>query len=404
MDKMIALCYTVAMKNERYGFLGKDAPPNPFMQTAVKIEEADVSKVDRSWNQFVAFFPYYRLYYILSGHARMFLQNGEIDLHPGNIYFIPAFSVVDAKCEASLEHIWFHFRLDLTTANYLTVLKPRYAAPEQKGDEEIFRTIVSTFNSPAHDSPAATLKTDGLCRYLMSRFLDSSEHAENLSEAARFIPVLQYIDEHIARPISNAELAGLLYLSTTYFANLFTKQFGMPPRQYVLNKRMSAAAAMLLERDMTVKEIAFALGFENESYFNRLFRKFTGMPPNAYRKLNVPPAKRHAQKTHFFINKPRPEHTKKRDRKCRVFLMHFGAVFVFQPHQIIGSHFEIDGYFFEHLQRRLVSPRFPKADHAFTDAQRFRQSNLPDAPIFSQLLKYILKLHVLIIYKCKNFC
>lgn len=279
------------MKNERCGFMGKDI--NPFAQTTIKIEEANISKVGKSWNQFVTFFPYYRLYYILDGHARMVLQNGELDLRPGKIYFIPAFSVMDAKCEESLEHIWFHFRLDLTTANYLTILKPSYTAPELPNDEDIFREIVTTFTQPEHDSPASRLKADGLCRYLLSRFLYSSEHAENLRDAARFIPVLQYIDDHIAQPISNAELAAIMYLSTTYFANLFAKQFGMPPRQYVLNKRISTAAAMLLENDMSAKEIAFALGFENESYFNRLFRKLTGMPPNAYRKLSAPPKKDH---------------------------------------------------------------------------------------------------------------
>lgn len=274
------------MKNERYGFMGKDI--NPFAQTTIKIEEANISKVDKSWNQFVAFFPYYRLYYILSGHAKLVLQNGELDLHPGKIYFIPAFSVMDATCETSLEHIWFHFRLDLTTANYLTILKPSCTAPALPSDEGVFRDIVSTFTESEHESPASRLKIDGLCRYLLSRFLYSSEHADNLREAARFIPVLQYIDDHIAEPISNAELAAIMFLSTTYFSNLFTKQFGMPPRQYVLNKRISTAAAMLLENDMSAKEIAFSLGFENESYFNRLFRKLTGMPPNAYRKLTGP--------------------------------------------------------------------------------------------------------------------
>ena len=285
------------MKNKRFGFFGKEPQANPFLQTSVKIEEAGISKVDKSWNQFVAFFPHYRLYYVRGGHARLYLHSDEIDLHPGNIYFIPAFSVVDAQCEESLEHIWFHFRLDLTTSNYLTILKPLHTVPEQPGDERIFTDIVDAFRAPEHDSPAALLKMDGLCRYLVSRFLDSSQHAENMSEAARFVPVLQYIDDHLAEPISNADLAGILYLSTTYFADLFTRHFGMPPRQYVLHKRMSAAAALLLEGELSVKEIAFSLGFENESYFNRLFRKFTDMSPGAYRKLNAPPPAKSPPKT-----------------------------------------------------------------------------------------------------------
>lgn len=262
---------------------------NPFSKTNINIVEADESTVHKWWNQMVALFPYYRLYYIVSGHARMFLHNEVLDLHPGNLYFIPAFSVVDADCEDALDHLWIHFRLDITTTNYLTVLKPVHSVPCRDGDEGVFREIINSINSPDCATLSSLVKTDGLCRYLLSRFLVNVTPDDDANYAVRFLPVLRYIDEHLSKPIENAELASILYLSTTYFANLFTKQFGISPRQYVLNKRMSAAAMQLLESDATVKEIAFSLGFDNESYFNRLFRKFTGTSPGAYRKQSATP-------------------------------------------------------------------------------------------------------------------
>lgn len=275
------------MRADWHKILSAKPDNNPFAQTTIRTTEAGHDKVDKSWHKFVTFFPYYRMYFVHSGQARLLLQNTELLLTPGYIYFVPAFSVIDADCEEILEHAWVHFELDITTANYLSILKPTYKTAALPSDEAAFSELIETFNSshPAQ-SPSALLKTDGICRYLLSRFLPNKTVLDDLNESARFLPVLQYIDEHISEQISNRDLARLMYLSTTYFANLFTKQFGIAPRQYVLNKRMSAAAKAILENKQTVKEIAFSLGFENESYFNRLFRKFTGVPPTAYRKIN----------------------------------------------------------------------------------------------------------------------
>ena len=45
---------------------------------------------------------------------------------------------------------------------------------------------------------------------------------------------------------------------------------------------------MLFESGKSIKEIAFACGFENETYFNRQFHKVMGMSPGKYRKVSVP--------------------------------------------------------------------------------------------------------------------
>lgn len=277
------------MKAPKSDYFESVSKTNPFAQMDINIVEADVNRVDNTWNKVVTFFPYYRLYYIRDGHARMHLSDAELDLCPNNIYFIPAFSVAGADCEDTLDHLWFHFHLDFGTVNYLSIIKPALSVPANPHDEAIFEDIISSFRSPDYDSPVVRLRVDGLCRYIFSRFLPQNYESDHLSALSRFIPVLQYIDAHLSEKISNADLAALMYLNTNYFADLFTRQFSMPPKQYVLHKRISAAATMLLENDRTVKEIAFSLGFENEIYFNRLFKKFTGVPPGAYRKLNSPP-------------------------------------------------------------------------------------------------------------------
>lgn len=258
--------------------------PNPFERSELKIMESGFAEVGSWWSQGVALFPYYRMYYVVRGHAMVYLQDKVLEFSPGNLYFIPAFSVVDANCDERLLHYWVHFNIDITTVNYLTICKPEYEVFAHPIDETVFRKLVAITQDPERElTLSESVASDGLIRYLFSRFLPDREDFSS-SEAERFIPVLQYIDEHYHHRITNKELSEIMFLNSTYFSNLFTKQFGISPQQYILQKRMNAAALLLFETNRSIKEIAFTCGFENEIYFNRQFRKFMGMPPGKYRK------------------------------------------------------------------------------------------------------------------------
>ncbi len=262
--------------------------PTPFDHVELKIMEAGFDQVDSSWHRFIAFFPYYRIYSIVSGHAVIYLQDQTLELVPGKMYFIPSFSIFDAHCDQILSHFWLHFNFDITTTNYLTIYRPKTVIEAPPLANEIFHQLIRNFDaSKANDSPTESLACEGLAKYLLSFFLPDTSSITT-PEAARFIPVLQYIDKNFHAHIANSDLSAIMYLSPTYFSNLFTKQFGITPQQYIQQKRMNSAAIMLFESNKNIREIAFDCGFESEAYFNRSFHKFMGISPGKYRKLAAP--------------------------------------------------------------------------------------------------------------------
>jgi len=120
-------------------------PTAPFEHIELKIMEAGFDRVDNSWNRFITFFPYYRIYYVVSGQAVIYLQNQQLNLKPGKLYFIPSFSIFDAHCDEILEHYWIHFNFDITTASYLTIYPPKSEAEAPPFIEKIFQKQFYTF-------------------------------------------------------------------------------------------------------------------------------------------------------------------------------------------------------------------------------------------------------------------
>jgi AraC family transcriptional regulator len=64
----------------------------------------------------------------------------------------------------------------------------------------------------------------------------------------------------------------------------FKQSFGMPPHQYVTSRRIERAKTLLAERELSVTEIGFDVGFSETSSFTAAFRKYTGETPTNYRR------------------------------------------------------------------------------------------------------------------------
>ena len=88
---------------------------------------------------------------------------------------------------------------------------------------------------------------------------------------------IKYIDENYKKKITLDELSSIMNISTMYFSNYFKRIFHISPKQYVLNKRLTESQRLLLEGRMSVKEIAYEVGFENENYFSEFFSAKVGI-------------------------------------------------------------------------------------------------------------------------------
>lgn len=98
--------------------------------------------------------------------------------------------------------------------------------------------------------------------------------------------VVNHIDTHISGRIDINELAQLTRWSSQHFIRVFTQFMGDTPYQYILKKKMEKAKVLITESDISMKDIAFELGFNSYGNFCKIFKRETGKNPEEYRKFN----------------------------------------------------------------------------------------------------------------------
>jgi AraC-like DNA-binding protein len=100
----------------------------------------------------------------------------------------------------------------------------------------------------------------------------------------RVLATINYMKEHLDQSLRVSQLAGLANLSPAHYSTRFKMQTGYSPIDYFIRMRMHAACQLLDTTDLSVKQVASALGYDDALYFSRLFCSINDQSPSEYRK------------------------------------------------------------------------------------------------------------------------
>lgn len=110
-------------------------------------------------------------------------------------------------------------------------------------------------------------------------------HSEHYCDI--IVPAVKYIENHYSdAELSNEILAKQCNISEVYFRRLFTQQYGITPKQYIIDIRIQKAKHLLSDGILKVSAISEQCGFSNQYHFCRIFKDKTGLTPTEYTKEN----------------------------------------------------------------------------------------------------------------------
>jgi AraC family transcriptional regulator len=102
---------------------------------------------------------------------------------------------------------------------------------------------------------------------------------------AKLRAVVEYIEEHLDSGPTLEQMAAIAHLSPNYFAWQFKRATGLPPHQYVLDRRVERAKQFLQTgSDISLAGVAARAGFSDQSQFSHHFKRLIGVTPGQFRK------------------------------------------------------------------------------------------------------------------------
>jgi AraC family transcriptional regulator len=93
-----------------------------------------------------------------------------------------------------------------------------------------------------------------------------------------------YIEAHLAEPITLGLLAQLACLSEFHLARMFKVSFGMPPSAWIAERRVARARVLLQTTALPLQQVADACGYADLSHFSHRIRSALGAAPGRFRK------------------------------------------------------------------------------------------------------------------------
>lgn len=264
-----------------------------------------VHNADWNWKNVSS--PFTRLYYVTEGTAQIVLPLGIQELKPHHLYLIPAFTTHSYLCDSHFAHYYLHIyedhqsesslldewnfpveieagERDLSLIERLCHINPSMRLSQSDplsydNNPTLIQNIIKSKQRTFCDK----VESRGIVYQLIARFLKDAKPKVDVCDN-RIEKVLSYIRKNIYKAIDLDSLAEISCLSKDHFIRLFKKEVNTTPLQYINQKKIEKAQLILITEDMSVKNIAYLLSYEDHAYFNRLFKKLTGVTPQQYRE------------------------------------------------------------------------------------------------------------------------
>lgn len=228
--------------------------------------------------------PAFSLEYVMTGEFTFIQHNSEYQCRPGDLFIIQRNVDNYFKCVSPYAKKYTLSMSGNALKSILIILKLDDADVLRIGKSpEIIGIFEQAFallqNQSSQDGDALSVLAYQILLAL-SKYRPEIECPE-LNE------ILNYIKRNIRSNISAETICSAFHLSQSTFYRLFKKRLAMTPAQYITREKIKLAEIMLAREDLTVKEIAYLLGFNDPLYFSTKFRKYTGKPPLRYRKTHT---------------------------------------------------------------------------------------------------------------------
>lgn len=266
--------------------------------------------VGTEWDYKNVLSPFSRILIVTGGDGYVWHHKQKFHLTPGTMHLIPSYTLSHYKTFHSLESIYILFTVqtgegmsiyqflnpdfhvqtkghDIDQAMHMVSLNPGRQLRDYDPEKYDNKATLHSFNDQnTIANIPAFIETQGIIQQFFARFMTntSPRPTEKIETFQRLFKSIQYITEHLDKPIRVKDLADMSYYSTDHYSKIFLDIMGLRPIEYINRKRIEKAELLLLTTPENIENISAMCGIPNTSYFQRLFKKYKHVTPAKYRK------------------------------------------------------------------------------------------------------------------------
>ncbi|WP_261844002.1 AraC family transcriptional regulator [Aliamphritea ceti] len=153
--------------------------------------------------------------------------------------------------------------------------------------DALCRNVIMPLNweAPA-DRLTLSSAADMLMTYLLQHYARQNHLPDISGGLAPHIKrqTIEYMHAHLEQGVRLEELAELANLSSYHFSRMFKQSLGEPPHRYMTELRLQKAEDLVLKSQVSLKDVALQLGFNDQSHFGKKFKLRFGVSPAQARR------------------------------------------------------------------------------------------------------------------------
>lgn len=231
----------------------------------------------------------FKLYQLTEGSIHVCSDNEDFTLEKGKMYFINGSKLSKQYCEKSFSTYWIHFlpkdlMIFQSLMEFPVVLEINTNNISLISIEKNINILLKNTEISSWEYTLSILHVQTLIQNVITELIKMCNMSAISNRIYILEPAIHYIHSNYKNNINLRELACMCNISTNYFHRMFKQAFKTTPANYIILLKMNSALQLLKDNNITMKEIAFELGFTDNAHFCKTFKKYYGITPKEYQK------------------------------------------------------------------------------------------------------------------------